>query len=109
MYWLMCEWIREGGALPPFSDKPEERSTDPIALLLEDLTETQYTFKGDKIIIEDKDQIKQRLGRSPDYADALACNFAFPITPKEPDVLAGIEGRGDYNHCKTEYDPLQRA
>lgn len=106
MYWLMCDWIRGGGALPPLQDPAQP--DDPIALLLEDLTETQYTFKGDKIIIEDKDQIKVRLGRSPDYADALGCTFAFPVTPREPDILAGIENRGDYSHAKTEYNPLER-
>lgn len=107
MYWLMCEWIRDGGALPPLADPPQP--DDPVALLLEDLTETQYTFKMDKIIIEDKDQIKQRLGRSPDYADALACTFAFPVAARENDPLAGIENRGDYAHAKTDYDPLERA
>lgn len=106
IYWLMCEWIRDGGALPPLQEPLQ--ADDPIALLLEDLTETQYTFKNDKIIIEDKDQIKARLGRSPDYADALACTFAYPITKREVDVLAGIEARGDYSRAKTEYDPLER-
>ena len=104
MYWLMCEWIRGGGALPP-----EEGADSPVARLIEDLTETQYTFKMDKIIIEEKEQIKARLGRSPDYADALACTFAYPVAPRENDPLAGIEGRGDYYRAKTDYDVLERA
>ena len=96
--WLLVEWIKKGGAIAPgeWADK-----------LQEELTVTEYTFRGDKILIEEKDMIKEKLGRSPDYSDALACSFAFPVTPKETDILAGTER--DFNHAKTEYDPLARA
>lgn len=98
--WNLVDWIKTGGALAPgeWSDK-----------LVEELTQIEYTFRGDKILIEEKELVKAKLGRSPDYSDALACSFAFPVTPKERDILAGIESRGDYNHAKTDYDPLQRA
>lgn len=104
MYFLLVEWIRAGGALPPVEDE----AGGPVALLIEDLTETRYTFKGDKLILEEKDQVKERLGRSPDYGDALAISFAYPVAVKERDPLAGIDARGDFNHAKTEYDPLAR-
>lgn len=69
MWFDMCQWVKDGGALPNI---PE---------LVEELTVPTYSFKGDKILIEDKDQIKERLGRSPDYADALALTFAQPVAP----------------------------
>ena len=40
--------------------------------VLSDLSSIHYTIEGDKQIkIESKDEIKKRVGRSPDYADAL--------------------------------------
>lgn len=99
MIWGLVQWIKSGGALPPCEASDR---------LLEELTEIQYCFKADKIYIEEKDQIKQRLGRSPDYSDALGCTFAFPIAPRERDILAGVGGRGDYNRALTQYDPLER-
>ena len=81
----------------------------PSARRVVGLTVTNYLFRNDKIAIEEKEQVKAKLGRSPDYSDALACTFAFPVVSKERDPLAGIEGRGDYRHALTEYDPLERA
>ena len=73
MYFAACDWIRAGGALP----ESEE--------LIEELSATTYTFaKGSsQLILEDKAQIKARLGRSCDLADALALTFAEPVTPKD--------------------------
>jgi hypothetical protein len=70
MWWQMAQWIKEGGALP---DEPD---------LVSELTSVTYSFKGDKIQLESKDQIKERLGRSPDIADALAITFGQPVTPR---------------------------
>ena len=48
----------------------------PIDELTQDLTEPRYRFRSDsKILIEEKSEIKKRLGRSPDYADALALAY----------------------------------
>ena len=66
MWFKLAEWVKAGGCLP---DVPE---------LVGELTVPTYAFKGDALIIEPKDSVKKRLGRSPDYADALACTFAFP-------------------------------
>lgn len=67
MHFLMSEWIKSGGALP---NVPE---------LMAELTTPTYTVREDgKFQIEAKDQIKERLGRSPDLADALALTFAMP-------------------------------
>ena len=67
MWWKMAEWVKAGGALPKI---PE---------LIAELTTPTYSFKGDQLLIEPKEKIKQRLGRSPDYADALALTFAYPV------------------------------
>ena len=66
MWFNMAEWIKRGGSLPN-----EDR-------LLKELTVPTYTFKNGKLILESKDQIKERLGFSPDMADALALTFALP-------------------------------
>lgn len=94
MYFETVEWIKRGGQLPPC---PE---------LTQALTQTTYTFKGDKLLIEDKDQIKQRLGFSPDHADALALTFAQPVMPRPrgvaAEMMALMAGRSRHN----EYDPI---
>jgi hypothetical protein len=79
MWWKMAEWVKGGGSLP---DDPE---------LVAELTTPTYFFKGDKIQIEDKDQIKERLGRSPDIADALALTFAHAVAARS--IRKGGESR----------------
>lgn len=91
MWFLMAEWIKRGGTLPNI---PE---------LVGELTTPTYTFKNGKFQIEEKDQIKDRLGRSPDLADALCLTFALPEMPAQirlPGVDLG------YGKMKYEYDPL---
>jgi phage terminase large subunit len=100
MIWLMVEWIKKGGAIAP---------GEWATMLVEEITTLTYTFRLDKILIEEKEMVKARLGRSPDYSDALACSFAFPVQPRERDILAGIDRVGNFNKAVTEYDPLSRA
>jgi phage terminase large subunit len=69
MWMKMADWVKAGGSLPPI---PE---------LVAEMTGPTYSFKEGKLIIESKDQIKKRLGRSPDLADALALTFAIPDAP----------------------------
>lgn len=48
----------------------------PIDELTQDLTSIHWVPKSNgKIIMEPKDKIKNLIGRSPDYGDALACTF----------------------------------
>ena len=56
----------------------------PDDMLTEELTEIKYTVRSDgKIQIEKKDDIKDRLGRSPDKADGLALSyFSLPTYPE---------------------------
>jgi len=108
MYMRLRDWVRKGGQLP----------RDPQ--LSEELCAIKILTNGGKIRIEEKDQIKQRLGRSPDRADSLAQTFADVEQPSfyaeygapsvNPDQLSDhefhrmINGRGMSNHVS---DPTQ--
>lgn len=92
-WWLMADWVKRGGCLPN------------VAELIAELTTPTYTFIHGKFQIEPKDQIKKRLGRSPNYADALSETFALPEMPSAK--MAGAVGSGrqvtwDYNPYSDE-------
>lgn len=91
MWGEMAAWIKSGGALP-------EREAD----LGEELACAVYDFDAaGRMRLEPKDKIKERLGKSPDLADALALTFAAPVLAKRgPGVSAEAEF---YN---TDYDFL---
>jgi len=90
MWMLMAEWVKKGSALPPI---PE---------LVSELTEPTYLFNNGKLQLEGKDQIKARLGRSPDLADALALTFAIPEQPAA--IMERLTGRAQ---TLTEFDPYE--
>jgi hypothetical protein len=91
--WIeMAEWVKRGGALPNI---PE---------LVGELTTPTYTFVGGKFMIEDKDLIKQRLGRSPDLADALALTFAIPEMPTDHGLPTSFKQAGKF---VSDYDPFE--
>lgn len=91
MWWHMAQWIKQGGAIPP----------DPI--LQGDLGAPTYGYtpKGPKIL-EAKDKLKERIGRSPDLADALALTFAAPVALK----LSRSMERAIYG-VNDSYDPQE--
>lgn len=91
MYWDACRWIKEGGQLPHC---PE---------LTQALTQTTYTHKGDRLLLEDKSQLKERIGMSPDHADAFVETFAEPIM-RHGVKLPGV-GRTN-RRFRAEYDPF---
>jgi hypothetical protein len=95
MWFKMAEWIKAGGALPK------------IPGLVAELTTPTYSFKGDQFLMEPKEQIKKRLGRSPDLADALALTFAYPVVPKpRPGSLeAMVAASNDSSGGVAAYDP----
>lgn len=66
MWFQMAEWVKAGGWLPNI---PE---------LVAELSSPTYTFVQGKFQLEPKDQVKARIGRSPDLADALALTFGIP-------------------------------
>jgi hypothetical protein len=42
-------------------------------------TQTTYTFVGDKLLLELKDDVKKKIGYSPDEMDAGLLTFAYPV------------------------------
>lgn len=86
MYFAVKKWMEGGGAIP----------NDPK--LKSELSVVEYKFTpGGKIILEPKDKIKEKIGKSPDMADSLALTFAMPIYT--PSAI-------DEEEQEEEYDPL---
>ena len=87
MWCKMAEWLKRGGIIP---NNPQ---------LLQELAMPTYEVddKGRKCL-ESKKQIRDRLGKSPDMADAVALTFAEDVTPifneqRELDFLFGNNNR----------------
>jgi hypothetical protein len=71
-YWRAAEWVKSGGALPP-EQLLLARGLD----LVKEATVAQYTINNrGRFQIEEKAQIKKRLGFSPDGWDAFCLTFA---------------------------------
>lgn len=96
MWFKMAEWVKSGGALPN------------IPALKPELTVPTYSFKGDQFMIEPKEQIKKRLGRSPDLADGLALTFAYPVVARPRGPLAHLAGLAAGPAVVRDYDPFNR-
>jgi len=91
----MADWVKRGGSLPPI---PE---------LVQELTSPTYTFNQGKLQLEDKDQIKARIGRSPDLADALALTFALPDQPAQTIEQRFLErAQGPTMSVPADYNPI---
>lgn len=91
MWMEMADWIKAGACLPRI---PE---------MIAELVTPTYFFSSGKFQIEAKDQVKKRLGRSPDLADALALTFALPDTPKRDRLMDQLRGKN--RSSSTDYDP----
>jgi hypothetical protein len=88
MWWHGAEWVKKGGALPNI---PE---------LVAEMTTPTYSFLGGQMLIEPKEKVKERLGRSPNYADALFQTFAIPDMP----VMEGLMQR-QTAQARSEWNP----
>jgi len=89
MYFGIKDWLESGGALPPDDILCQELK---VATLL----------PGEHMMMERKQKIKEKLGRSPDKGDSLALTFAAPV-----------RAQGSMNHraktvASTGYRPLQQ-
>ncbi len=70
VYWCVRDWLDPKNKFNP--------ALPPCDQLMEEATNTHWEFQSDgKIIIEKKDNIKDRIKRSPDWFDSLAQTF-FP-------------------------------
>jgi hypothetical protein len=85
-----CDWIRRGGALPN-----DDR-------LLQALTQTTYFHRGDRMMLEPKDDVKRKIGWSPDEMDAAMLTFAAPVMPKDERRRSRIG-----NAVAGDYDPFR--
>lgn len=80
-------WLRHACEEAINSDKPELGFDENEEDLFEELENTYYDNDIDKVRIEPKDNIKDRLGRSPDKADAVVlANAAWRKYVKVRDV-----------------------
>lgn len=98
MWFEMTSWIKRGGCLP---NHPQ---------LARELCAPTYFFVNGKFQLESKDQIKERLGHSTDYADALCLTFAWPEMPAtiQQELKRLIPGYDGSMH-KHDYDPFEQA
>lgn len=87
------QWIKGGGQLPPHC--PE---------LIAALTTTTYGFRGDRLILQPKDQVKESLGYSPDDMDSAMLTFAEPVARASRHV-GSRRSTTPANHT-FEYDPF---
>ena len=85
MWARMADWLKEGGSIPNLSDLKTELS----------VPEYFFTRSG-HLQLEAKEDIKEKLGRSPDTADALALTFSYHVASPE---MAMARRR-----CSTDYD-----
>ncbi|WP_225182153.1 terminase [Pectobacterium aroidearum] len=70
MYNSGQKWLKMGGSLD------DQETADDLAT-----PEFKVRIDG-KIVLEDKSEIKKRIGRSPGKGDSLILTFAFPVTKK---------------------------
>jgi phage terminase large subunit len=94
MAFLLVDWIKRGGAIP---DIPE---------LTKALTVTTYSFKGEQLLIEPKEDVKAKMdGNSPDHMDALMLTFAMPVEKIDRSPYVNMNQTGAHN---IEYNPFSR-
>jgi hypothetical protein len=86
MFVMVRDWLREGGCIDASPD------------LQEDLISVEYHYnKKQEIQLVSKEDMRSLGKKSPDWGDALALTFAFPVGPRR------WGGRGE---AKIDYDPL---
>jgi hypothetical protein len=100
MWFEMAEWVKRGGCLPN------------VPALVREMSAPTYTFSNGKFRVEEKSQIKQRLGYSPDRADALALTFALPETHTSKATMLGLTGNSAWlteEKMITDWDPFDES
>jgi len=74
LWWRLREWFEEGACVIPRSLQPQLRQS-----MIKDIQDIHFGYSpAGRIKIESKDEMKKRLGFSPDIGDALCLTF----TPK---------------------------
>lgn len=106
-YWLFSQLVQQGLV----SVKAEGEIKEKLA---EELTFIRYKSidTDDKIALESKQDMKERLGRSPDLADALMFRFVYELL-QNPSLDSEIKGKSPednpYKRMVEEHDELVAA
>ena len=70
--WLTCRTALGSGLAIPDDDEIAGELTSPL-----------YSYDANNLtLLEKKVDMKKRLGRSPDIADALVLTYAYPVTAR---------------------------
>ena len=92
-WFRMAEWVKGGGCLP--------KETSELA---GELTCATYSFDNQgRFLLMPKEQMKEELGRSPDFADALALTFTYPEMMASSHLTTEKVSVG---HAKKDWDPV---
>lgn len=113
MHLRFAEWVKRGGCLPN------------IPRLKSEITAITYTFVNGKFRVVEKDHIKEAIGHSPDYTDAMCQTFAWEEMPRGMNINESTMPKGELNglaldlqeagvgnsqrNLKSEFDPFQMA
>lgn len=90
MWDSLRKWLRDGGAIPNDSE------------LIKELACVTYEYDNlGRMKLETKDKIRERVGFSPDRADALALTFAEPVVSSADTDSFDAVRQPDY--CRDEY------
>jgi hypothetical protein len=79
MYGELRDWLQTEVSIP---DEDEIES---------DLTSFGYKFRGEKLLLESKEDVKQRIKRSPDVGDAIALTFAVPYNDIANGTISNVK------------------
>jgi hypothetical protein len=94
----ICQWLKAGGALPPY------------APLIADLVVPTFEYDAaGRMKLEAKKDMKKRMNRSPDIADALALTFANPVKFARgagPSAQTVYSTSGPVHTTNDHYDPF---
>lgn len=108
--WNCAEHIKSGHVSLPTQYIDAGGRAHELGELVAEFSAATYSYKGDKILIEPKELIKARLGRSPDLFDGAACTHAFPVAlpDRARAALFPFDTNQNVSKSRTEYDPLSR-
>ena len=106
-YWLFAQLAKQGHLSIKAEGEIKEK-------LIEELTFIRYKSidTDDKIALESKQDMKERLGRSPDFADSLMFRFVYELlqNPSCDTVIAGRSPDDNpYKKMVDEHDELMMA
>lgn len=91
MYVLLRDWLRSGGCISSDSDLSDE------------LVSIEYHYnKKQEIQLMSKEDMRNIGKDSPDWGDAIACTFAYPVSSK-------ARRRMHNQQTQHEYDPYSHA